>query len=255
MIYGFCTGFATAPLFSIDYDLYGKVKRAGYDYSESPLMSIAELDQSAFDENIELFKAPVLCNLFPGNLNLYTSADEEIEAYTIKAFSRMSSLGSSKIIFGSGKARTFDSISYSEAYKRLYSVTKDIAGKLAMEYKIEILIEPLKRGECNIINTLEDGYRFVRDIDIDSVKLMADLYHMKANGEDIELLKEALPYIHHIHIAGRDRSLEDTLKDEYIMSGLSILKDVGYNESISFETNIDSDMKEALDELKCFFVR
>lgn len=253
MIYGFCTGFATAPLFSIDYELYKKAKNAGFDYSESPLMSLAELDQEAFNKNIELFKAPVLCNLFPGCLNLYTSSDEAIEAYTEKAFSRMKALDSSKIIFGSGKARAFSAISYAEAYKRLYSVTRDIAGRLASENDIQILIEPLKRDECNMINTLEDGYSFVRDLAIDSVRLMADLYHMEANGEDIEYLRKALPYIHHIHIAGKNRSLKATLEDGYILNGLRILREEGYNESISFETDIDSDMKAALDALKGFF--
>lgn len=250
MIYGFCTGFATNPLFSIDYDLYRKINDAGFDYAESPLMSLVELDLDTFNDKQELFKAPVLCNLFPGYLNLYTSNDDEIASYTDKAFLRMKALGADKIIFGSGKARSFNGISYDEAYKRLYHITKDIAGKKACEYKINILIEPLKRSECNIINTLYEGYSFVRNLDIDSVKLMADLYHMECNWENIEYLREALPYIHHIHIAGKERSLSDTLKDEYLKKGLKILKDEGYDESISFETNIDSDIKEALKNLR-----
>ena len=48
MRYGFCTGFATTPLFAIDNRLEAAVSSWGFDYIEYPLMSVAALSEKDF---------------------------------------------------------------------------------------------------------------------------------------------------------------------------------------------------------------
>ena len=43
MEYGFCTGFASVPLWQIEEDMILDIKASGYDYPEFPVMSFAEI--------------------------------------------------------------------------------------------------------------------------------------------------------------------------------------------------------------------
>ena len=72
---------------------------------------------------------------------------------------------------------------------------------------------------------------------------------MNSNSEELTTLLPALDRIEHIHIAGKDRKLEDTLSSPYILKALNILKENGYNKSISFETTF-GDISSALKTLK-----
>ncbi|MGN1164791.1 MAG: TIM barrel protein, partial [Candidatus Ornithospirochaeta sp.] len=166
------------------------------------------------------------------------------------AFSRARRLSIEKIIFGSGKARGFSNpTTRGEAEVNLYTTIEKAIIPKAKEYGITVLIEPLTRRECNLINTLEEGYKVVEEFSDENLLLMADLFHMKNNGEDLSSLETCLSSILHIHIAGKDRELEDTIRDPFLTEGLELLKSLGYDSTISLETK-DGDKKKVLDWLK-----
>ena len=48
MEYGFCTGFASVPLWQIEEDMILDIKASGYDYPEFPVMSFAEMSEEEF---------------------------------------------------------------------------------------------------------------------------------------------------------------------------------------------------------------
>ena len=106
MIYGFCTGFATEPLFRYDVPLMRSVLEAGYDYAELPLMCLQNLEESEIDSLSSWFSAPVMCNLFPGSVPLYDDR-KAIADYLSLMLPRASKLGVREVVFGSGKARTY----------------------------------------------------------------------------------------------------------------------------------------------------
>ena len=252
MKYGFCTGFASIPLWEIKEDMVRSIRESGYDYPEFPVMTFSQLSEEEFSRLEEISSAPVACNLFPSNIPLSDNNRnlEDIKAYLDVAFSRSRRLSIEKIIFGSGKARRYSSpTTIEEAWKNLYSTIEEAIIPKAKEYGITVLIEPLTRGECNLINTLMDGYRVVKDFNDDSLLLMADLFHMKNNGEDLSTLETCLPYIRHIHIAGKERKMDETICDPFLKEGLELLKSHSYNSTISFET-LDGDKKRALEWLK-----
>ena len=253
MEYGFCTGFASTPLWAIQGSMLARIRDAGFDYAELPVMSFADMEPCAFGSVLGGFRAPVACNLFPGRIPLVSFERDldTIRDYLDIALSRAVSLGIWKIIFGSGKARSYDasSMSFDVAMERLKETVCSAIVPKVREYGVTILLEPLKCGECNLINTVEEGYSFVSDISSPQFLLMADIYHMNSNGEDLSTLVSSLDRIHHIHIAGHERSLEDTLRNPYILRALSLLRSCGYDETISFET-CDGDMAAALKTLK-----
>lgn len=233
--------------------MLARIRDAGFDYAELPAMSFADMDPCGFSSVLGAFEAPVACNLFPGRIPLVSWERDlcVICDYLDVVLSRAVSLGIGKIVFGSGKARSYDasSMSFDTAMERLKKTVCSAIIPKALEYGVTILLEPLKRGECNLINTVEEGYSFVSDVSSPRFLLMADIYHMNSNGEDLSSLVSSLDKIHHIHIAGRERSLVDTLCDPYILRALSLLKSRGYDETISFET-CDGDMAAALKTLK-----
>ena len=73
-----------------------------------------------------------------------------------------------------------------EAFSRLVSVSRRIIASIASGNGITVLVEPLRRGECNIINTVEEGAGLCEAVDDQSFSLMADIYHMESNGEPLD---------------------------------------------------------------------
>lgn len=255
MEYGFCTGFATTPLWQIERKMIEEIEREGYDYVELPLMSVACLGDGEFNTLSSYFSSFVSCNLFPSNIPLL-SKDRNVEAisnYLDLAFSRAQKLGIKEVIFGSGKARSFDSsFTKEEALKELEKLIKEVIIPIAVKNGIVVLLEPLKRDECNIINTVEEAYSLVRLVNHPSFSLMADLYHMENNGEDLSILPLLANSLEHVHIAGKNRSLAETISSPFILKGLKMLKRANYDKAISFETNW-GDIKAPLEWLKAIF--
>ena len=75
-----------------------------------------------------------------------------------------------------------------------------------------------------MINTVEEGYKISEYFNDDSLLLMADLFHMKNNGESLSTLEKCFDKIKHVHIAGEERSLENIKSDGFIIQGLKLLK-------------------------------
>lgn len=249
MRYGFCTGFATTPLFALDIPLIKDVIASGYDFAELPLIALESAEESDIISLSSWFTAPVMCNLFPESLSLY-SGRKPIFDYLSRMLPRASRLGVKHIVFGSGKARTYPvSMSCEEAYDILISLIRTMIAPMAEDNGITILIEPLSYGECNIINTLEEGSRLVMDVSHPAFSLMADFLHMQNNGENPASLEEVFPLIKHVHIAEKGRALPADGFSDYSARGLSILESMGYDGDISYET-VDGDKQKALELMK-----
>ena len=76
---------------------------------------------------------------------------------------------------------------------------------------ITVAVEPINRFECYLLNTVADGVRYVKEINLDNVGLLVDTMH--SNIEELDMAKsyrEALPYIKHVHISENDRGVPGT---------------------------------------------
>lgn len=81
----------------------------------------------------------------------------------------------------------------------------------AREKGITVAVEPLNRFESYLVNTVEDGVRYVSEINLDNVGLLVDTMHSNIEELNVaEAYKAALPYIKHIHISENDRGIPGT---------------------------------------------
>ncbi len=244
MRYGCCTGFASNPPFGIDPSLEEVVGGAGFDFIEYPLMSVYALSEEGYKDlrarrDRYNLACDCGCNLFPGSVPVVGEAYDEkkMRDYLEAAFKRAAELGTKKLIFGSAGARRKGDLldSIADAY---FQNCLEILEEYCAKYDIIVCIEPIRRGEADFINTLDEGARharIARDKGLEHIYLLADLFHMMCNGEDVSCIEKHIDIIRHVHVAEADRALPGSDFSAYISSGLALLNKLGYQGTVSFE--------------------
>lgn len=232
---------------------------AGADYVEFGASGISAMS----DEDFEALKVKLKetgtkaysCNgLVPGSIRL-TGNDvdfEQIKAYAKKTFARLAEIGIKYCVFGSSSAKNVpEGFSFDKAMEQLVEVAKIFSDE-AKKYGQMICIEPLRRGEANIINTVEDGVCWSKLVGRDNFKVMADFYHVYQNEEPLAEIEQFKDHIFHFHMAApisRDMPLPDRDK-EYIEDRIKLLKKIGFNGGMSLECGMPEDpalIKKTLD--------
>ena len=261
MRYGMCTDIATATRDRVEYELVRRIKEAGFDFVEFPLMMIETLSDEDFEVLLKELKRLDLacdcsCNYFPGRIKVTGPMvnKAEIDAYLDKAMGRAQRMGVKKIVCGSNNSRNIpEGESLEQGYDEICKVIEESIIPYCRKYGITIVMEPLRKQSCNIILTVKDGEYIVNRINKPEIQLLADLMHMQYNEESPEDLKDVYPMLHHVHICEMDRMLPEEGFGEFLQKALKILKELGYDETISFEskggTSPDS-LKKALTQLK-----
>lgn len=253
MRYGFCTGFASNPPFGIDNSLEALVGAWGYDYIELPLMSIVALSEEEFaamkkriaDAGLSCDSA---CNLFPGSVPVIGEnvSEKAIRDYLDVGFARASEMGVKKLIFGSAGARKLGDYDKTKADEQFLECLR-ILDEYCTKYNMEVLIECIRRGEADYINTLEEGAAMAKKAQAAGythILLMADLFHMSCNGEPIADFEKNLPIIHHVHVCDADREIPVGKFNDYLVSGVEIMKNHGYDITVSYESKRPAGMDE-----------
>lgn len=109
------------------------------------------------------------------------------------------------------------------------------AGEFAAKLGIKLALEPINRFEMYLVNTLEDGARFVEEIGLPNVGLLADTHH--GNIEELnvpEAWRRAARHIVHVHISENNRGVPGSghaVPDEIF----KVLKEVGYEGWLTIE--------------------
>ena len=245
MKYGYCTGFSTDPHFQVGLDLLPMIQKQGFDYVEFPMMNFSGLSDAEFSKIVDAVRANsleslVACNFFPGSVRLVGKEldTERIATYLDEILPKVAKIGIGKIILGSGPARTFGpDQTRDEAFAQFADVLKNVILPRTKKYGILVCIEPFERNYCNLIISVLEGLELVETVNDPGLELMVDLYHMLSNGEPFDEIRQSFPHIKHVHIAGPDRRVpEDT--DSYIFKALRILSELGYDGTVSFETEL-----------------
>ena len=256
MKYGFCTGFAADPLFSINSSLEAAVYSWGFDFIEYPLMTLAALSEVEFTRLIERrdenhLTSDCVCNLFPASVPVIGARRDEaqIKDYLETAFERAKRLGVKKMIFGSAGARRLGEYSREKAdeeFLRCLGALNDFCTR----YQMKVLIEAVRKGEADYINTLEEAAAFVseaRKRNYRNIGLMADLFHMHSNQEPTESLKNNLPLIEHVHVCEAERALPDSCFSPYMSECFRILSENRYSDTVSYESICPVNTEQGID--------
>jgi len=219
-------------------------KAAGCEYIELNFTTVARMSEEAFAQTAAALEAAGLrseaMNCFiPGDFNLYTLEDgEALRAYMIAGMARAKALGAEYIVFGSAGARKLPAgVDKAEGLRKLIPWFK-MAGELAAEMGLTIVIEPLNYREDNAVNTLLEGLTLMQEVDLPGLRLLADMYHMGENGEDYTGVSLAGADLRHCHIArpaGRKYPLPG---DGYDYAPFfAALREIGYAGRLSIEAS------------------
>lgn len=239
----------------IDYTRAQMVKDLGFDYIEPMLSVVANYSEEEFQlckntlEALNL-KAECFNALFFGDVKIIGKGVDYsiIKAYLDKAFTRAKTLGAKVVVFGSGKARsTQDGLLKEDVLNQLAGIF-GFVGDVAKSYGITIVVEPLCSSETDIINTVAEGLDFIKRVNHQNVKCLADMYHVACSGETLEAIETAGELLHHVHVT----DVEELTKPSKLKLLKAALDKCGYNARISIEykQNHDPSLREFSKNLK-----
>jgi sugar phosphate isomerase/epimerase len=239
---------------------------AGYDYIE---LSVSrhlqpEMDQGEWSDVRRGLKAqPLTAEAFntflPADLKVTgpTVDPERISRYLGVAFQRAAEVGGRLVVFGSGGARTVpEGFPRERAWRQLVDFVRQ-AGDEAARTGLTLAIEPLNRGESNVLNDVSEAVQLAQAADHPEVTVLADLYHIVREGEPLEHVVEASTWISHVHVADTSRRPPGQGTYPYPLF-VSALQQIGYDQRCSVECrwrDLPTECGPALEYLRAMWSR
>lgn len=231
------------------------MKEAGYSYMELNITTFTKMTDEEFDAFEGAVKASVLpaeaaACLFPGDIDLYGDQTAAVQ-WLEKAVDRAARLGIRSMVFGSGTARKCPAgMTREAAFEKLTALLKK-AGPIAAGKDVTLVIEPLNKGETDMINETGSGAELARAVDHPNVKLLVDYYHYGIENDKLDPKNVSL--IAHAHCAELSKRTCPTEVDDDFAAFFKLLKENGWDGRISFEGGAGSlSREEFVENLKKF---
>ncbi len=244
--------------------LAGVIKHAGFDYFEGAVGAILKPleDDAAFEAVLaELERQPLACEVLncmvPGSLPVVgPNADfAALERYVSVMTRRAARAGVKVIVFGSGGARRFpEDFDTRKADAQLLDFLH-LLGDRAAAAGVTIAVEPLNKGETNILNTAAESADWVRRAARPAVRLLVDAFHLMREEEPAAVIIREAPLLAHMHVATRTNRLAPGLEpcaelDDFFAA----VKASGYSGRMSVEGGLGQDPQATLPQI-CAFLR
>jgi len=232
--FGICTGSGNGAL----------LKENGYDYIEEGVQSLLapKVTDEQFAQKVAQVRAagiPIYaCNGFiPGDMKVTgpeTKHDAIVE-YSETVFRRAKEAGVKRIVFGSGKARQIPDGFYRQQARGQFVDLLKRLGPIAAKYDVIVVIEPLRSGECNFVNTVAEGTAIAKDVNHPNIMVLADFYHMAQEKEGPEALVAAGAMLQHCHIAEKEKRTAPGIAGDDFTPYFKALRQINYSGGISIE--------------------
>ncbi len=220
------------------------LKAAGFEFIEGSVARTLkpEMSDAEYAPEIEKLKACALpirsCNGFiPGKFRLTGTETTHNEAltYAVTACRRADAIGIPYIVLGSGAARKLPEGYDPEKGKAQFIDFCQKLGDRIKELQVTIVLEPLNKGETNLLNSVIEGIEYVDAIQHPRVRLLADFYHMLREDEGPDAIRKAGARILHCHIAELEGRKAPGTKGEDLSAYFKALKDINYAGGVSCE--------------------
>ncbi len=235
----------------------------GYDCTECGAwmllgLSETELEFIRKENDRESLRIVAVNSLYPGDWKLAGPLTDKTEYldYSERLFTILESLDIHYAVLGSGAARSIpvnDGMEYDDGVDELYGFILSLAHK-AQAHGVTVLIEPLRKRESNIFNTVEETGDFVRSADCGGIKLLFDSFHMAEEKSDVKCVRGYFDIVKHCHISeSPKRSIPgaaDSNDLDYNKKFIGELKNGGYDGVLSVESGFSDFMKDADSALK-----
>jgi sugar phosphate isomerase/epimerase len=231
------------------------LQAAGADQCELQVVRLAAASDSDFEHLARALSESAVqahaCNvLLPGELAVVGDSVDEarIAAYLERAMPRLQRLGVRLVVVGSGRSRTVPAgFDHRRALDQFESFLRRAAG-IAGGHGVVLALEPLRRAETNLINRVTEGQAFLCERGLDQVQLLADLYHMREEGEPLEVVAGCAHLLAHVHVAGAGRRPPGPA-DADLAELVARLQAAGYDAGCSVECRWSDFASEAPDAL------
>ena len=223
MEFGICTSLAHSAA----------VKSAGWDYVEPPAKELLDGVEARCP-------ARAVNLLVPPSLKVTGPAVDAmaLRDHVRRVAERARATGVKILVFGSGGARNVpDGFDRAKADDQILDFAR-MAAEVAKGSDVIIAMEPLNRGECNILHTVAEAAAIARRIDHPSLRVLVDTYHLWLENEPLENVAAAMDWVAHVHVAdkaGRVAPGESGTSDYRPL--FRILKQGGYDSRISVEAS------------------
>lgn len=240
----------------------GALAKLGYDYLECAIAPLGTMEAAAFGLIRDVVAdSPLRCeagNLFlPGTCRITGDAADFDGAadHLRRAIPRFAALGGQVAVFGSGGARRVpDGFPMDRAFDQLAEFCR-IAGGICADNGVRVAIEPLNRGECNIIVSVSEAVDLAEAANHPAVGVLADWYHIMVEGEGVSGIERAGARLWHCHIArpdGRRYPKPGDPAEAGYAEFFGALKKIGYDARVSVEGSgsPDADGAAALEALR-----
>ena len=241
------------------------IAACGYDYIEPGLaktLALAEGDREAQLRRLAAsgIRIEAMNWFLPGaDIALTGPAvdQQRIRTFLERSLALADALGAKVIVFGSPGARSFpEGFPRERAWDQLTTFLRT-AGDIieAQRYGMVIGIEPLRKPESNIINTVAEAARLAREVNHPKVRIIVDFYHLAFENEDPDVILGAKDLIVHLQLADptvRGFPRPDAADPRY-RRFFDNLRAIGYDGRLSIEansSNVAGDCGPALTFLK-----
>ena len=250
LMFGMCAG----P------DKADKLKAVGYEFIEGGVAGTLKPETPDAEYALEAvkIKSCVLptrsCNGFiPSKFRLTgpeTAHDAALD-YAVKACRHADAAGVSFIVLGSGGARKVPEGFDPAKGKAQFIAFCQKLGDRIKDCNVTVVLEPLNKGETNLLNSVAEGIEYVDAINRPRIQLLADIYHMLKENESPDSIRKAGARIRHCHIAELEGRKAPGTKGEDFSGFFKALKDIGYIGGVSCECswpkeNVEEAWKKAL---------
>lgn len=216
-----------------------RLKKFGYDG--------VELAAEPYDPNLSNVKKLMdkyglictsLCGIFTPERDL-SSINENIRANAVKyvrdSVDMACDLGAGHIIIvPSPVGKLAPDTTLEDAWNNAVKSLKE-AGEYAKSRNINLAVEAINRYETYLVNNLTLALKFIKEVNISSVKVMADLFHMNIEERNnADALRKIAPFLVHVHIADNTREAAGLGKTDFL-EVMRVLREIDYKGPITME--------------------
>ena len=164
---------------------------------------------------------------------------DKLRRYVTTVLERAGRLGTTTLVFGSGAARTVPPGVDRDAAREQIIEFLRIALPVAQRNGVTLVAEPLNRGECNIMNSVAECMEYVRELGHPNFQCLVDSYHLWLESEPLEHVRDAMPWIRHVHVSDLRNRMPSGESGEALdyRSFFRVLRQGGYDGMVTVEAD------------------
>jgi sugar phosphate isomerase/epimerase len=190
------------------------MKAAGYDAVELQIADPSLFDEDRVRRSLQRVGYS-MCAFQTGSTyasrgNCLCTADEAVRRRTVellKSFVDLASRWNSVIVFGSLQGRLRDEPNHQTGEARIREAIREV-GEYAVGKHVTIAFEPVNHGEVGFHNTIAEAAGLVRGLNLPSVRLMIDTFHINIEEKDVLAPLDGIrDLLAHVHLSETNRDM------------------------------------------------